>query len=285
MPLPEVDTRYGHLRVPDTEVDLIGRFLARYGEWAWDEVGFVASVLSDGARVLDIGAFIGTFGLGLALRRRLEYLCFVEGNPIIAPTLRENVRRNIAVPSTIVVEAAGPGTIHRVGFGNADNYGATSFALGAAAAHYLPCTPGPVATLAELRTEHGEFDLIKLDVEGMELEILRSDAERLSRGDTAIWVECNEDPQSLAISELLLSWGLELHYFAFPHNPDNLRGDHVAILPLAYEAGLLAAPKILPVLGDELRAHRCILRTIRSVGDLKKALWHTPRWGLPEWIG
>jgi hypothetical protein len=55
-----VETRYGQLRIPGGE-DVISLFLARYGEWAWDETGFVASVLTEGARVLDAGAYVGTF--------------------------------------------------------------------------------------------------------------------------------------------------------------------------------------------------------------------------------
>ena len=127
---------------------------------------------------------------------------------------------------------------------------------------------------------------MKLDVEGMELDILRADAEYLACGGTTLWVECNEDPGSLAIAELLLSWGLDLYYFAFPaHNPDNLRGDSVPIFPLAYEAGLLASPKMLPTLDDKLRAHRCILRPVRDVDELRDVLWRTPRWGMPDWLG
>src|SRR5262249_13988082 len=71
--LPEIVTRYGVLTVPNTSTDVIGRFLARYGEWAWDEVSFLAPLLPNGAHVLDVGAFVGTFGLGLALRRELGF--------------------------------------------------------------------------------------------------------------------------------------------------------------------------------------------------------------------
>ena len=58
----EVETRYGTLSLPDVEADIVGRYLSRYGEWGWDEVRFVAGTLpSEGARVLDVGAFVGTF--------------------------------------------------------------------------------------------------------------------------------------------------------------------------------------------------------------------------------
>lgn len=278
-----IATRYGPMDVPSVDTDIIGRFLSRYGEWAWDEVGFVASAIPDTARVLDIGAFIGTFGLGLGLRRQLGFLCFVEANPAIARLLEHNAARN--APSAVVVEAmvAEPGAQPRAGHAKDGNLGATSFSLNTEGA-ITSDSPSRAVTLAGLRAEYGEFDLIKLDAEGMEHEILRSDTEYLSTGKATLWVECNEDQRSLAVAELLLSWGIDLHYFAFPaYNPNNLRNDPDPIFPLAYEAGLLAAPKVQPRLDAELEAHRCILRPVRTVEDLKNALWRTPRWGMAEW--
>jgi hypothetical protein len=90
--LTKVETRYGTLQVLDVENDVVGRFLQRYGEWGWDEVRFVASVLPDRARVLDIGAYLGTFGLGIALQKPLAFLCLVEANPSVIPQLKANVR-------------------------------------------------------------------------------------------------------------------------------------------------------------------------------------------------
>jgi hypothetical protein len=73
-------------------------------------------------------------------------------------------------------------------------------------------------------------------------------------------------------------------YFAFPaHNTENYRGNAEALLPSAYEAGLLAAPRVRPHLNATLAARGCILQQIAKVDDLKYALWRTPRWGMAEW--
>jgi FkbM family methyltransferase len=290
--LIEIEARYGVLKVADIEADIIGRFLARYGEWAWDETCFVASTLpEDGGRVLDIGAFLGTFGLGLALRRRLGFLCFIEANSAIAPLLADNVRRNCLIPAA-VVEAlvVGHDTQPKAGWSEPGNLGSMFFTASPGPdvlPGFVPSAPPQrAATLAEIRAEHGDFDLVKLDVEGMEHDIMRADAEYLAQGDTTIWVECSEDPCSLAVAELLFSWDFDLYYFAWPaQNPDNQRGDPVPIFPLAYEAGLLAAPRVPPTLDNTLRAHRCILRQVHSIDELKDAMWRTPRWGMLEWVG
>ena len=277
-----IPTRYGPLLVPDQGSDLIEAFLRRYGEWGWDEVGFLASLLPDGARVLDVGAYLGTFGLGLAARRRLGFLCAVEANPAVTPLLAANLHRAPCPALAVEAMVTGPGTLPRPGAMPPGNASGASFLPGGRG----EAVPAPVraATLAELCALHGPFNLVKLDAEGMEADILQADAEALSAGGTTLWVECNEDPRSLEVGRLLLSWGLELHLFAFPaHNPDNLHGDRTPIFPWSFEAGLLAAPRAPPRLDWVLRRHHCILRRIRTLDDLTDALWRIPRWGMAEW--
>jgi FkbM family methyltransferase len=273
-----IDTRYGRLAATGDQ-DIVGRFLMRCGEWAWDETSFVASVLPKNARVLDVGAFLGTFGLGLALREQLDFLCLVEANPAVFPLLKANIDSNVTLDAVVInAIVTGSPTTPRAGLTDPTNLGATSFA-DQAAAPQSAMLPERAMTLTELRAEHGDFDLIKLDVEGMEQEILRGDCEHLARGDTTLWVECNECPQSLDLGKMLLSWGLDIYYFAFPsHNPDNFRGEDEPIFPWAYEAGLLVAPRTPPQLDATLIAHSCILRPVKTVEDLREALWHTPRW-------
>jgi FkbM family methyltransferase len=273
-----IETRYGRLATTGDQ-DVIGRFLMRCGEWAWDEASFVASVVPEGARALDVGAFLGTFGLGLALCRRPEFLCLVEANPTVLPLLRINIESNITFPTAVVnALVTGCATNPRVGMTDPSNLGSASF-IDSAENGQLVGMPHRAMTLADLRAEYGPFSLIKLDVEGMELEIIHGDREYLSRGEATLWIECNESAGSLDLADSVLSWGLDVYYFAFPsHNPDNFRHEADPIFPWAYEAGLLVAPKTPPNLDSALTEHRCILRPIKTVEDLKEAMWRTPRW-------
>lgn len=282
--MPLVETRYGQFAVPDKAEDLIGQFLSRYGEWAWDEVVFVASNLAPGARVLDVGAYLGTFGLGLSLRQHLASVCYVEANPNVAPLLRDNIRRLKRQPSQVVAALAyAGGEPPTTGHIDGTNWGALSFAPNASGEAFTQ-PPEAVVTLAELRELHGPFDLIKLDVEGMERELIESDAEFFRSGRCLLWLECNERAASLDLVDVLLGLELDIYYFAFPsYNPNNYRNDPAAIFPFAFEGGLLAGRHLAPELDPSLQAHGCLLQPIRSAEDLRQALWRTPRWGLKEW--
>lgn len=282
--MQQVDTHYGRLRVPDAEQDIIGGSLRVYGEWAWLETCFLADVLQPGARVLDVGAFVGTFTLGLAAQQELAFVCAVEANPRVASLLSDNLASCLAVPHVVVADAvAPPGTQLGPGHAQAGNAGSYSFASGEAG----PDQAGETSqtSLVELRNSHGPFDLVKLDVEGMELDLLRSDEEGLRLG-TAVWVECNEDPRSLQVAELMLSWQAPLYYFAWPaHHPDNANGTTEELWPFAYEAGLLSTSATGLVLTSALAAAGCVLTRVDDVEQLRRVMWRTPRWAPLHWAG
>jgi|SRR5271166_50352 len=272
------DTRYGRLSIAGGD-DVVSQFLVRFGEWGWDEVGFVASTLPEWARVLDVGAYLGTFGLGLSIRKHLGFLCLVEANPRILPLLRANIQTNAACPTAVVsAMVSGAHISLRPRRGDPKDLGSASVGSDAEG-DFAAGLPEPALTLSQLSAQYGHFDLIKLDVEGMERDILYANRDYLSRGDATLWIECNQTSKSLRAAELALSWRLPSWYFAFPsHNPDNFRAELEPIYPWAYEAGLLLAPKIPPTMDADLKNHNCILQPIGSVTDLEEAMWFTPRW-------
>jgi FkbM family methyltransferase len=279
--LHEVETRYGRLLVPDLESDVIGSFLARYGEWADLETRFICGVIEDGAAVADIGAFLGTFGIGLSQYRKLHKVCFIEANPEIVPLLRENVERRCPAAHSVIEALIAPVGVHTVGRHPPANLGATSFVTGLADPEDVPIVmPAQRMTLGDLVRQHGPFDLIKLDVEGMELRILEEDRSLLTDGQSTIWAECNESTASLELCDFLLSCGCKVFYFAFPNfYPENFKSYRDPILPYAYEAGLFAGKNDMSL--DPILAEKgCFLERISDREGLRQALWRTPR-GVP----
>ncbi|MDR6523772.1 FkbM family methyltransferase [Variovorax paradoxus] len=280
-----IDTRYGSLCVPDAAGDLIGRFLSTYGEWAHDEVRFVASALpKKPVRVLDVGSFVGTFGMGLIAEAEVASITFIEANPIVAEALRSNVKNLVNIPATVIEAAVSPDGKEMKGRFDEDNLGSLSFAETQEKGRAAIAAITKFVKLSDVVREKGGFDLIKMDVEGLERLILESEPSLMSPEGPSFWLECNEEPGVLGLVDLLISAGLSVHYFAFPaFSPNNFRGQEDQIFPWAYESGLWASRGDAPTLSATLVKHQCILKAINSREDLRLALWQTPRWGRREW--
>lgn len=279
-----LSTRYGRLSVPAGEEDLITTFLRQDGEWAFLEAEFLGGQLPRHPRVLDIGAYLGTFTLGLTQVNPPSFACLVEGNPASVPYLARNVAANLHCPYEVlgaVVVASGRSIA--AARGDPSNRGSTSFCAD------TPGTTlelGPLDTISfeELIKKYDTFDLVKADVEGMEEQLLTSYPALLKDESTLLWVECNEAPKSLSLARILLDTGRPLSYFAWPsHNPRNYLGRCDPIFPFAYEAGLLMGARA-PRLGDTHRAAGCILKPIDSLESLRQIMWLTPRWAPREWL-
>jgi FkbM family methyltransferase len=281
----QVETRYGRFLVPDIDQDIIGRFLSEYGEWADLEIQFLSANVPADARVADIGAFVGSFGIGLSHRRKLKAVCFVEANAALAPLLRQNVESNCRATFSILEALIAPPKFGlKAGWHEPANIGSTSF-LGDEAGSGKVEVPPPNASLSlqELIRTEGEFDLFKLDVEGMEYAILQGGRNWLKQTKASIWIECNEHSGSLDVADLLLGHGFGVYFFAFPSfNKKNFRKSRHAIYPFAYEAGLLATRGV-PKIASSLVKSGCFFERIPSREALRSMLWRTPRWVPAEW--
>lgn len=272
-------TRYGLMSCFPGN-DLISRFLRHYGEWSY----FESLLLRDlsPTRLFDIGAYIGTFSLAMA-QATSSFILAVDANPAAYNKLRKNLARNLRVPFATINAAISLRTDQVIGgFTQTDNYGTFSISPGSSAR--VP-TAVSTRTLKSLREEFGEYDLLKLDVEGAEVDVILSDHHWITAHKPAIWAECNESPDSLPLMTLLLQSGYAVHYYRYPaFNPVNFKSKSDRLLPVAFEAGLLALPKGVeihcPV--HAFTAGASLFR-VNTAEELLHALWLTPRWGKAEW--
>src|SRR5262249_23935878 len=72
--------------------NVIGRCLAKYGEWAELEIQFLCSFLTPASVVLDVGANVGTHTLAFARGAACVYA--FEPQPTIFHLLQTNVEKN-----------------------------------------------------------------------------------------------------------------------------------------------------------------------------------------------
>lgn len=285
----KVCTRYGE--IDSFNNDLISKFLAEYGEWAFIECEFIHQVLSKGSEldlIFDVGAYIGTFSLGLnKLGFSKSKFVAVEMNERSYNALESNLQAHVADYS-LVKGAIGKENRKNSVFQlieNKENAGANCLE------HLEEPTGNNVKiidqyTLAKLGRMHGTPDLVKMDIEGMELEAIKYSQGWIKDNKPTFWLECNESANSLALWELLDWLGYDVYYFAFPSfNPSNFKGSEMKIFGCAYEAGLLAINNNSNLsIGNTFYERDCLFSKVTSKQELKQLMWKTPRWSKEEWL-
>jgi FkbM family methyltransferase len=288
--MQDYDTIYGTIIAPDWPDDIILQSLSAQGEWAYVEQQILARLVRKGDVLWDGGAFLGTFGIGVAqiaerTNQPLAQLVAIEPGAELRPFLAENLHHNVTCGHFLVPCALGAEVGRLVPTDvMVSNHGALSYQTTNEAreeATGVDCLP-----LRVLRAEHGDYDILKLDVEGMEVEALKGDFDHIREHKPVIWAECNEAMSSILLLEAMVAAGYAPYYLAFPaFRRKNYRGLIDLPYPMAYEAALLAAPPdrlaLLDVsgLGEEI-----IVKPVTTSWDLRQALWATPRWAEVAWV-
>jgi len=211
----------------------VGRSLDLYGEWAESELELLGLFLREGDVAIDVGANLGTHAVFFAgkVGPRGKVFAF-EPQPIIFQGLCENLALNGFANAQALPVAAGraPGrlALPDVDYTAAGNFGGVS--LGARAEGSTAATV-EVMTLDSLGLDRCQ--LIKIDVEGMELDVLDGANALVAAARPLIYLENNDTTKSPA----LISWMLARGYHLFWHlsrffnprnffqNPDNVFGE------------------------------------------------------------
>lgn len=276
-------TAYGKFSTPNWQDDLIVRTLRAHGEWAFAEQLLIAPLIQSGDIVWDVGGFLGTFGIGVTQLSNAKpaKLVVVEPSAALYPHLLANLKKNAPCPFEVVPfgVAETAGRLRRRGSTDEGNAGAIAYEVADEGGDIIS------KTLQQLRAEHGDYTVLKLDIEGMENAAIRSDIEYIQQHRPVIWAECNETVSSILLLEALCWLQYEPIYVAFPaFRKQNFNGSADMIYPMAYEAVLLAAPpERLAAFRGVVDNEDIIVRPVKTSFDLRQALFNTPRWALPEW--
>jgi hypothetical protein len=171
----------------------IGRSLDLYGEWAEAELELLGLFIKPGDTVVDVGANLGTHCLFFAQR-------VGSGGTVFA-----------FEPQRIVPDIA---------YGAPGNYGGVGLTGGEEGARGAGGERVPVMTLDQLALERCR--LLKIDVEGMELQVLEGGRALIEATRPIVYVENNDVSRSPA----LIGWLLDREYHLFWHvsrffNPRN----------------------------------------------------------------
>ncbi len=229
----------------------IGGSLQRYGEYSVCEQEVFAQVVNPGALVVEVGANIGAHTVDLSrLAGRDGEVHAFEPQRIVFQTLCANLAlnqcTNVHARQAAVGETAGTITVPAMDPAVRNNFGGVSL---------RGVTDGETVALVTLDSlDLPACHLLKVDVEGMEVEVLKG-AEQLVQTHRPIMYLENDRAER---SEDLLTLVERLDYKAYWHvarlfNPANYYGDPEDIFPGVVSVNILCVPKETKMTVESLR--------------------------------
>jgi FkbM family methyltransferase len=179
-------------------LDLIQNQIAKGRFFEPQELIETLSILPKFARILDIGSNIGNHALFFTICGEASEIHCFEPSQNTANTLHSNFQINKIPASRYKIHRMAVGAKSQQGtLCNLDNLnsGATSIKIN---------TEGPIHidSLDNIFTTDSVFDLLKIDVEGMELEVLEGAGETIKRSQPIILIEVSNSNKSKFFSWL-----------------------------------------------------------------------------------
>jgi FkbM family methyltransferase len=232
----------------------IGRSLAEYGEFSEGEIDLFEQLIKKGQTILEVGANIGshTVWLSQAVGSTGTVLAF-EPQRIVYQTLCANLALNSITNVHCFCAAAGkaPGQIMvpELDYSRESNFG--GLGLGA----YQEGESVPVLTIDGLNLPKCHF--IKIDVEGMEQEVLEGAVRTIAALSPILYVENDRKEKSDSLIRFIDGLGYKMYDHAPPlFSPRNFAGSSVNVFGQIVSLNMLCLPKASPPLVPGLRPVR-----------------------------
>ena len=231
----------------------LGQAMLRYGECCELEVAFLKQLLFRQGRLVEVGANAGflTLPLAKALASRGETLDVFEPQPFLFQNLCANLALNCvtnvrAWPFACGAEA-GVVSFPAVDYTRPGNFGGISMERAPTRAGAQAMSTAPCVRLDDFLGDV-PVGLLKVDVEGFELNVLTGAASILARSRPLLYLENDRVAQSRALIEHL--WAVD--YRLFWHAPalfnrDNHSGQAENIYGNVVSLNMLGVPKGLDI--------------------------------------
>ncbi|MCP3950902.1 MAG: FkbM family methyltransferase [Desulfobacterales bacterium] len=213
--------RYGTLLYNPND-RYVGKSLDLYGEFSNEESGLFQSLLKPGAIALDIGAHIGphTLVIAAAVGSEGAVLAF-EPQRVLFQMLCANMALNNHTTAYCYHAVVGdrPGTlvVPELDYSTENNF------AGLALGDYQAGERVRMLTVDSLDLQRCDF--MKIDVEGMELDVLKGAQKTITRFKPALYVENDREEKSAALIAHIRSLEYDLYWHRPPlFNPNNFTG-------------------------------------------------------------
>ena len=218
----------------------IGKSIKEYGEWSQEELELCKRCLTPNDLVIEVGSNIGSHTLSLCKTVNKGALFAFEPQKVIFQNLCANISLNSITNCFCYNTALSDKKEDKLFFPNYDftkeqNFGAMSF-LGSKKTDYT--TEADVDTLDNKFKSLNRLKLLKIDAEGMEVNILKGGIDLIKRNRPFLYFE--NSPDYIEKSKELIELVFSLEYRLFWHisymynkdnyfrNTNNLFGKHVS---------------------------------------------------------
>lgn len=231
-----LEARYGWMLVNPLDM-YVGRSFDLYGEFSQGEVDMFDALVQPDHVVIEVGANIGAHTVPLA-KRAAAVLAF-EPQRLIFQTLCANVAlnglRNVRTLQAAVGAEPGFTMIPDLDPDQEQNFGGMP-ATGHEYGEQTPIIPLDAIALPRV-------DFIKIDVEGMEIEVLKGATGMIQRFRPLIYVEDDREDKRDALRAYItqLGYRFEEHKPAL-FNPENHRGHDENVFGRIQSHNLVAYP-------------------------------------------
>ena len=218
----------------------VGRSFTEYGEYSEGEVDLFRQCLGPGDVALDIGANFGSHTLPLARLVGTSGKVFAfEPQRILFQILCGNVALNelpnVHALPVAVGRAAGHAKVPALDYRGANNFGGISL-VGSQGEDV------PVVTLDQLEVTRAT--LIKIDVEGMELDVLAGATATLARCRPILYVENDRAEKAEALVAHVRDAGYRMWWHTPPlFNPANFLGNPTNVFGNIVSFNMLCLPR------------------------------------------
>ncbi len=228
----------------------IGKSLRVYGEWAEEELYLLSSFVRAGAVVIDVGANIGTHALAfsrfvtakghvIAIEPQEAIFSLLTVNTLLNDAGHVRCIRALAAQESRVrflpVERRSDNNSAAVTFLNATEADTSGLQQG-------PLFPTPTFALDDLALTH--CDLIKIDVEAMELDVLLGARDLIGKLRPTVYFEQTSPRRFPEIFRYFADAGYALFWHAAdPFNRNNFRRHTINIFGGKREINVLALPR------------------------------------------
>ncbi len=235
----QVEGRHGRFLVNVNDM-FVGKSLVEYGEFSKEEGDLFASIVTPGMTVVEVGANIGAHTVqlsklvgqnGLVIAYEPQRLVY----QMLCANLQLNSLANVHALNMAVGESKGVIPIPDMVPTEVQNFG------GFEVSGHAQGTPTAVAVLDDL----ARCDFLKVDCEGMELQVLKGASDLIRRCKPIMYMENDRPDKAHALIAYVESLGYSWDWHhALLYSPDNYKANPVNYFGATVSANMLCRPRV-----------------------------------------